>query len=218
MSVTQPTSTRRDFVRASVVAGGGFLLAFHLPAGGRLANALDSLGTLAEPFAPNAWIRVASDGTITFVIDRSEMGQGVNTALSMLLAEEMDADWSAIHVEHAPVDPVYNNRAFGMQMTGGSSSIPSSWKHFREAGAAAREMLVAAAADQWGVDPSGCTTASGVVTHAATGRTLRYGDVAAKAATMPVPQESPLKKGLEELAEREPDRVAQQVRLWMNEA
>ena len=187
------TTSRRDFVRASAIAGGGFMLAFHIPASDKLAGAAGALANLAEPFAPNAWIRIATDGTITFVVDRSEMGQGINTALSMLLAEELDADWTKVRNVHAPADPVYNNRAFGMQITGGSSSIPGSWKHFREAGAAAREMLVAAAAQEWGVDASSCTTANSVVTHSATGRTLSYGELSDRAATMPVPKEPKVK-------------------------
>lgn len=189
--MTATTPTRRDFLRSSALAGGGLLLAFRLPAAERLATAAASL---AEPFAPNAWIRVAPDGVITFIVDRSEMGQGINTALSMLLAEEMEADWSMVRNEHAPVDPVYNNRAFGMQATGGSSSTPGSWKHFREAGAAAREMLVAAAARRWGVDPASCSAAKSTVTHGASGRTLRYGEIAAEAATMPVPSAPKLKE------------------------
>src|SRR5436189_3005821 len=119
-------TTRRDFIRASAIAGGGLLLGFRLPTHSRLTSALASLAPAAESFAPNAWIRIAADGAISIVADRSEMGQGVNTALPMLIAEELDADWNSIRIEHAPVDPVYNNRLFGMQGTGGSSSIRSS--------------------------------------------------------------------------------------------
>ena len=186
-------TTRRDFIRAGAIAGGGLLLGFRLPGHSRLTNVLASLAPKDDPFAPNAWIRIGADDVITIVVDRSEMGQGVNTALPMLIAEELDADWSRIRVEHAPVDPVYNNRLFGMQATGGSSSVRSSWQHFREAGAAAREMLVSAAATQWGVDPVTCRTSNSVVRHEGTGRTCRYGEVAAAAAALPVPSKPQLK-------------------------
>ena len=186
-------TTRRDFIRASAIAGGGLLLGFHLPRHSRLTNTLEALAPTAEPFAPNAWIRIAADGAITIVVDRSEMGQGVNTALPMLIAEELDADWSGIRIEQAAVDPVYNNRLFGSQATGGSSSIRSSWQHLREAGAAAREMLVGAAAERWGVDPATCRTSNSVVRHEGTGRTLGYGELAAAAATRAVPTKPQLK-------------------------
>jgi len=186
-------TTRRDFIRASAVVGGGFLLGFRVPSHSRLTNRVEALAPAAEPFAPNAWIRIAADDLITIVVDRSEMGQGVNTALPMLIAEELDADWKAIRIEHAPVDPAYNNRLFGMQATGGSSSVRSSWQHFREAGAAARAMLVGAAAAQWGVEPDTCKTSNGVVRHESTGRTLRYGELAAAAAARPIPAKPQLK-------------------------
>ena len=94
--MTRKETSRRDFIRASVIAGGGLLLGSHLPSCTCFASALDSLATSAEPFAPNAWIRIAGDGAITIIVDRSEMGQGVNTSLPMLIAEELDADWESI--------------------------------------------------------------------------------------------------------------------------
>jgi len=186
-------TSRRDFIRVSAIAGGGLLLGLHVPSRSRLTRAIESLGERSERFAPNAWLRIGDDGIVTVIVDRSEMGQGVDTALPMLIAEELDADWSRVRVEHAPVDPVYANRLFGMQATGGSTSVRSSWQHFREAGAAAREMLVAAAATQWAVDPSTCSTAKGVVRHEGSGRSSTYGELASRAAALPVPKTPRLK-------------------------
>ena len=118
-------TSRRDFIRATMISGGGLLLGLRVPSRGRLTRVLESVGNAPAPFVPNAWIRLSSEGAITIVVDRSEMGQGVDTALPMLIAEEMDADWNRIRVEHAPVDPVYNNQLFGMQATGGSTSVRS---------------------------------------------------------------------------------------------
>ena len=114
-------------------------------------------------FMPNAFVRIGSDDRVTVIVNHSEMGQGVYTSLPMLLAEELDADWTKVGFEPAPVDPKYNHPAFGMQMTGGSSSVWSGLEQFRQAGAAARAMLIAAAAQQWKVDATTCRTESGVV-------------------------------------------------------
>jgi isoquinoline 1-oxidoreductase subunit beta len=184
--------SRREFIRVSARAGGGFLLGVRLEPRTRFAAAQTPLVEAAD-FAPNAWIRIASDGTVTVMIDKSEMGQGVTTSLPMLVAEELEADWKAIRTEFAPADPVYNNTLFGMQATGGSSSVRSSWKSLRSAGAAAREMLVQAAAQRWGVDPASCTARSGEVSHQPSGRRLGYGELAAAAALLPVPKEPRLK-------------------------
>ena len=112
------------------------------------------------------------------------MGQGVYTALPMLVAEELDADWSKVRVEPAPVDPVYNHTAFGMQATGGSTSTWSEWERLRNAGATARAMLIAAAAETWKVDPKTCRTENSQVIHPDSGRRLSYGQLAEKASTM----------------------------------
>lgn len=149
----------------------------------------------AEPFAPNAWVRVAPDGAVTIVIDKSEMGQGTETGIAMLVADELDCDWSKIKVEQAPVDPPkYKNLMFGMQAVGGSTSIRAGYDSLRRAGAAARAMLVAAAAKEWGVDASACTADKGEVVHAASGKRLGFGALAEKAKALPVPQEPPLKR------------------------
>lgn len=143
-------------------------------------------------FALNSFIRIGTDDVVTIMVNKSEMGQGVYTSLPMLIAEELECDWSKVRVESAPVDSVYNHTSFGIQMTGGSSSISSEWERMRKIGAVAREMLVAAAADTWKVESTSCRAENGRVTHPS-GKMLTYGQLAEKAATMPVPQEVALK-------------------------
>ena len=176
------TVTRRQFVTVLAAAGGGLLL------GCRVDHATPST------FAPNAFIRVASDGSVTLVMPQVEMGQGTYTSLSMLLAEELEIAPEQIRLEHAPADDrLYANRLLGEQMTGASSSVRAFYEPLRRAGATARTMLVAAAATSWNVDAASCRAHRGVVTHTPTGRTLSYGDLAAKAATLPVPDKVALK-------------------------
>src|SRR2546430_13429334 len=138
---------RRDFLRTGAAVGGGLVIGLYLPLGNRLA------AQSKKTFEPNAFIRIGTDGWVTVIVNHSEMGQGVYTALPMLVAEELDADWSKVRVESAPVDAAYNHTAFGMQMTGGSTSTWSEYDRLRKAGATARAMLVAAAASTWNVDP-----------------------------------------------------------------
>jgi isoquinoline 1-oxidoreductase subunit beta len=145
------------------------------------------------PFAPNAFIRIAPDGVVTVVVDKTEMGQGISTAHAMLVAEELEVPLSQIRTEFAPVDPAYKNILFGSQATGGSSSTRADYALMRKAGAAARMMLVTAAAQTWGVDEASCHAEQGQVVHGPTGRKLGYGDLAAKAASVPVPQDPALK-------------------------
>ena len=122
------------------------------------------------------------------------MGQGVYTAIAMILADELDADYAKVELKHAPPsDKLYANPIFGIQVTGNSNSIRAFWKPLRQAGAAARAMLVQAAAQQWQVDPSSCAASNGTVSHAASGRTLAYGDLVDAAGAVPVPQDPPLK-------------------------
>src|SRR3989449_6538761 len=128
---------RRDFLKLSVAASGGLLIGFYLP--GMQPEAQ------AATFAPNAFVRIGTDDSVTVIVNHSEMGQGVFTALPMILADELDADWAKVRFEPAPVDPVYNHPVFKMQMTGGSTSTWSSFDQFRQAGAAARAMLITAA-------------------------------------------------------------------------
>ncbi len=177
--------TRREFLKTGAVAGGGLILGFCLPLGGCRRE-------MAETFAPNAFIRVGRDGAVTFMVNHSEMGQGVYTSLPMLIAEELECDWRKVTVEAAPVDPAYNHTAMSIQMTGGSSSVRSEWERLSKAGATAREMLVAAAAMTWKVDPSSCRAENGKVVHKS-GRSLSYGELVDTAAKMPVPKEVRLK-------------------------
>ncbi len=145
-------------------------------------------------FQPNPWVRIAEDGAITIVIDRSEMGQGVATSLAMLVAEELEVDLAQVGIEFAPADPAYANPEFGEQVTGGSTSIRSSWLPLRRAGAEAREMLIAAAAAAWQVDASECRAEHGAVLHLRSERRLGYGTLAAKAAALPRPKNVRLKE------------------------
>jgi isoquinoline 1-oxidoreductase subunit beta len=180
---------RRDFLKISVAASGGLLIGFHFAGISTLAAAQQSP---ADTFMPNAFVRIGSDGRVTVIVNHSEMGQGVYTSLPMLLAEELDADWAKVGFESAPVDPKYNHPAFGMQMTGGSSSVWSGLEQFRQAGAAARAMLIAAAAQQWNVDPSTCLTESGVVFNKKNQK-LTYGHLAPAAAKLSPPAKVQLK-------------------------
>src|SRR6202047_1767942 len=160
--------------RAVLTSGlaGGFLLAFHLPV--RAVNEPVQPPDVTDgKFAPNAFIRIDATGHTTLVMPQVEMGQGVYTAVAMILAEELDADFSQVTLQHAPPnDKLYGNPTFGLQVTGHSNSIRAFWKPPRVAGAAARAMLVTAAAGQWQVDPASCSTSNGKVTHGASGRVL----------------------------------------------
>lgn len=177
---------RRDFLRSAGAMGAGLVIGFRIPVRGEEQQP-------AQPFAPNAWLRIGSDNNVLVVVDRSEMGQGVTTSLPLLLAEELDADWTKIRFEFAPADKAYVNPLFGVQGTGGSSSVRAAWKPLREAGARARMVLIAAAAQQWGVEPSTCRAENNTVIHTASGRTLTYGALAQRAATIPLPSDVQLK-------------------------
>ena len=189
------TVTRRDFLRSSAGAGAGLLIALYLPSGDRLTK----LGEHRDPagLSPNAWLVIGTDDTVTVYLDKSEMGQGVMTALPMILAAELDADWRRVRVEQAPVTAAFLALRHGRLSTGGSTSVRTSWDPMRTAGAAARELLVAAAATQWGVDASACHTESGKVLHAASGRSVTYGQVAAAAGKLQVPAQPRLKQATE---------------------
>jgi len=181
--------SRRDFLKTSALIGGGLILGFSLP----LRESFYAAATpSAAPFTPNAFIRISADDVVTIIINKSEMGQGVYTSLPMLVAEELECDWSKVRVESAPVAPEYNHTAFGIQLTGGSTSVSSEWERLRKVGAAAREMLVAAAAGMWKVDKPSCRAENGRVIHSS-GKKLTYGQLAEKAASMPVPKEVRLK-------------------------
>ena len=180
---------RRDFLKISVAASGGLLIGFQFP-GIRALAAEQSSPT--SSFMPNAFVRIGTDDRVTVIVNHSEMGQGVYTSLPTLLAEELDADWSKVGYESAPVDPKYNHPAFGIQMTGGSSSVWSGLEQFRQAGAAARMMLIAAAAQQWNVDAAACRTESGAVFDGSNQK-LTYGQLAGAAAKLTPPANVQLK-------------------------
>ena len=176
--------SRRTFVQVSGGAGAGLILGFNLACSGTPAAATGSL----DPGALNAWIRIGTDESVTFLISESEMGQGIHTALSMLLAEELAVDWSRIRSEHAPAD----RSLYGRQSTGGSTSIRTNHERLRIAGASAREMLIAAGAARWGVPASECGAEEGQVVHTASGRSLSYGSLADEAALLSPPDEPSL--------------------------
>jgi len=172
---------RREFLKTGAAVGGGLLVSWYLPlpsAGAERAAAGENQVAL------NAFVRIGTDESVTVIASHSEMGQGVYTSLPMLLNEELEADWSKIRVEAAPVDKVYNHPIFGMQMTGGSTTSPAEWERYRKMGALARTMLVAAAAQQWKVDAASCQVEKGVVLHRATGQRATYGSLANAAAQL----------------------------------
>ncbi|OLC22304.1 MAG: twin-arginine translocation pathway signal protein [Chloroflexi bacterium 13_1_40CM_55_7] len=187
--MSAPRIERREFLKFSLAAGGGLLIGFSLPGADMFATAQAQSTTV---FMPNAFLRIGTDDRVTVIVNHSEMGQGVYTALPMLLAEELDADWNKIGFESAPVDPKYNHPVFGMQITGGSSSVWSAFEQYRKAGAAARGMLIAAAAQQWNVNPATLRTDSGAVFDG-TNRKLTYGQLAEAAAKLTPPAEVTLK-------------------------
>jgi len=181
------SETRRDFLKVSGTVAGGLCLGFYLPHS-RMAQA-DAGGGYASP---NAWVRIGLDNTVTIMVARSEMGQDVYTSMPMLVAEELEVDINRINVEFAPPAEVYINALLGGQLTGGSTSVRDAWEKLRKAGASARMMLVAAAADQWGVDAASCKVSDGVVMGPG-GKRATYGSLGVKAAQMEVPRDVPLK-------------------------
>jgi isoquinoline 1-oxidoreductase subunit beta len=172
--------TVSDVSRRALLTGGlasGLLLAFHLPVRAMKEPSKPPADATSK-FAPNAFIRLDHSGKTTLIMPQVEMGQGTYTSISMILAEELDADFAQVAVEHAPPsDSLYANPIFGIQVTGNSNSVRSFWKPLRNAGASARAVLVQAAAQLWHVDPETCTTANGAVLHAASGRRLPYGEL-----------------------------------------
>src|SRR5213594_1039809 len=173
--------TRRDFVQTSA----GLMIAFYLP-----PRPVAAPAPADAPFAPNAWLRIGSDGSVTLTVDKSEMGQGSQTGLAMILAEELEADWATVRLGPVTENPAGWSRRMS---TGGSTAIRTSWEPLRKAGATARELLISAAAATWGVDRATCSALQGAVIHMPTQRRLAYGKLAARAATLPVPTDVPLK-------------------------
>src|SRR5467141_5084967 len=182
--------SRRAFLQAGIAASGGLLLSVRLPALIGEAEAEN-----ANSFTPNAFIRIERDGRIVLTMPYVEMGQGTYTSIPMLIAEELEVDLKQVQVEHAPPDEkLYANPLLGVQATGNSNAIRGAWQPLRQAGATARTMLVSAAAKRWNVDPASCRAQSGEVLHAPTGRSAGYGELAASAARMPVPESVVLKR------------------------
>ena len=181
MSDQQTAISRRNFLKAGALLSGGLLISFTIPQANRLL-----VQDAATAFAPNAFLRIGADNSITVILSHVEMGQGIWTTLPMILAEELDADWNNIKVMHSGVDKDYNHTIYGIQITGGSSSTWSEFDRYRKAGATARVMLTQAAAKRTGVAIENCTTKNGYVI--AGGKKLSYGDLAAEASTLPVPQ------------------------------
>ncbi len=180
---------RREFLKGSALAAGAFTLGFMIPIKTRAGQA----GAGGDTFVPNAFIRITPDNSVTIIVAKSEMGQNVFTVLPLIVAEELDADWESVHVEQSGVNAAYNSPWFPMMLTGGSSSVYTSWETLRKAGATARAMLLGAAAQSWNVPVERLATRNSVVTDPETGQSATYGELAALASTQPVPEDSPLK-------------------------
>src|SRR5215470_14505471 len=180
---------RRTFLKTTVAAGGGLMI------GGYIAFDREDAELLAAgSFEPNIWLKINSDDTVRIMLTQLEMGQGVMTSMPMLVAEELDMDWSKIKYEWTPADAKYGNPNFGgQQLTAGSNSVRGMWKILRGAGATARAMLVTAAAQTWNVPENSLTTEKGEVVHKASNRRIKYGALVDKAAALPVPKDVKLK-------------------------
>lgn len=192
--------TRRDFLKISAAVGGGLVVGFSITACDKTTDsttdkkiASNSADNQAAKFSPNAWVTIGTDDQITVMVASSEMGQGIMTAISMLLADELDADWSKVKAEFAPARSVYRNPLLGQQVTGGSTAIRGFWNIVRKAGAVAREALIQSAAQQWKVDGSSCKAIQGKIIHEASKRSLRYGELAVNAGKLPLPKSVLLK-------------------------
>jgi len=182
--------SRRSFLQASAAAGGGLMLSLRLPFPVAAADAADS-----DAFAPNAFVRIDRDGQVILTMPYVEMGQGTYTSIPMLIAEELEVELSQVRLEHAPPnEKLYANPLLGVQATGNSNAVRGAWQPLRQAGAAARAMLVSAAAKRWNVEPASCRALSGEVVHPPTDRRIRYGELAAEAARLPVPEGVALKQ------------------------
>lgn len=194
-----PDEARRNFLKltatVSLTASGSMLLGFSIPANsGTKPAQIGALSSGKGVFAPNAFIQIGADGTVTLIMPKVEMGQGTYTSVPMLLAEELEVDLNQVKLQHAPPnDKLYADPMLGAQVTGGSTSIRTLWQPMRQAGATCRTMLVSAAAQIWKVDAAGCVAKSGKVIHTASGRSLSYGELVNIAATLPVPKTVALK-------------------------
>jgi isoquinoline 1-oxidoreductase subunit beta len=182
--------SRRIFLQAAAVAGGGLMLGISLP-----PLASEAAEAVGAAFTPNAFVRIQTDGQVVLTMPYVEMGQGTYTSIPMLIAEELEVSLQQVRLEHAPPDDkLYANPLLGAQATGNSNAIRGAWNPMRQAGAIARTMLVWAAARRWNVDPASCQAQNGEVVHAPTGRRAGYGELAAEAARMPMPESVTLKQ------------------------
>src|SRR5262245_43764402 len=192
MTVTAefPELSRRRILGGALATG--FVFAFHLPVG---AASQPQPKDLADgKFAPNAYIRIDESDQITLIMPQVEMGQGIYTGVATILAEELDADITQVVLQHAPPDEkLYANPSFGIQATGGSTSVRAFWTPLRKAGATTRAMLIKAAADQWQVTPASCSAAFGTVLHNESGRRFRYGELVDTVSKLSAPSDIPLK-------------------------
>ena len=183
--------SRRDFLKGSLAAAGLTIAASITPFGTKLLNG-EEVGKAL--FQPNVFFQITPDDLVTVYIPNSEMGQGVRTALSMIVADELEADWKKVRVKQAEAGDVFKSPILGDQLTVGSASVRGFYEPLRKAGAAGRAMLVKAAAETWKVPEAECEASNGVVKHKKTGRSLSYGKLCEKASGLPVPQDPPLKK------------------------
>src|SRR5215213_5446583 len=187
--VEDPPTSRRSFLRATATAAGGLLVSLYLDKHTTAQEGVRPDQIPPQPkkdYPPDAFVRVRPDGKVVIQVNRLEFGQGVHTALPLVLADELDADWSQVVSELAPAGELYKDPLFGIQMVGGSGSVAHSFQQYRELGAKTRAMLVAAAAARWNVTPEQCRTEAGVVRGPA-GQSWKYGELAADAARRPVP-------------------------------
>jgi len=185
--LSAPSLKRRQFIVSTAAAGGGLLLGFGLPIVSRLAKATGAAAA-STATTVNTWIQIGTDESITILVGATDMGQGVLSGLAQIVAEELMVDWSKVSAVEAPANPVYGNPLFGgFQFTGGSTSVRGYYQPLRVAGAAARDMLIGAAAQIWGVTPAACTALNGTVVRNGTAQVLTFGALAPTAATLPVP-------------------------------
>src|SRR5687768_3428305 len=181
-------TSRRDFLKITSLTGGGLLLGFNWFTAEAEMPAIMTKANFAGELGFNSYLSIATDGTITILSPNPELGQNIMTSFPMIVADELDADWSKVKVLQAPLD-----KKFERQSTGGSGAIPHSWKRLRTAGATARYLLIAAAAKKWNVDASECTAANSFVIHNRTGNKLGYGELAEEASKITIPTDVPLK-------------------------
>lgn len=189
MSLNANLVNRRGFLKMGAAGTAGLIIGFYFPGGAEVVAAAP-----ATPVALNAWIHIGTNDLVTIFIDKSEMGQSILTGLAMIAADELDCDWKKVRTEFAPAEKVYINPRFGAQATGGSSGTPTSWGPLRKASAAARQMLLEAAAQKWGVNSSECRAENSAIVHTPSKRRLSYGSLVEAAAKLPVPQDVPLKQ------------------------